>query len=301
MQANKIRTGVIFIGFGVAALLYNMGELDGYYFYDLLRLWPILLVAIGIEMISRRSAVPALAYLSPMLVIGAFLYAGAIGNDGWDNDPFSDEWYDGESSLVTNTRSFSLDEPIDEARYYIDLHNGTLDLESGGHGLGRGTFRMAGKLRSSISETDGKAIVRIRQSGSSRHSDAQFDVFLAEDLPLTLDLKGNDCNFSVNCKKLSVRQLYLELSDGDAVVTLGKALESVLAHLRTGDARVRFEIPRAAGLRLEGMAPPRDADFGPFKLRRVDGKLQTLDFDAADVRVILMLEEEISEIEVSAY
>jgi len=301
VQANKVRTGIIFIGLGSAALLYNMGELDGYYFYDLLRLWPILLVAIGIEMIARRSAAPALAYLSPMLVIGAFLYAGYIGNDGWDNDPFSDEWYDDESSLVTNTRTFSLDEPVDEARYYIDLHNGTLDLESGGHGLGRGTFRMAGKLRSSISETDGKAIVRIRQSGSSRHSEAQFDVFLAEDLPLTLDLKGNDCKFNVDCKKLSVRQLYLELSDGDAVVTLGKALKSVLANLRTGDASVRIRIPKSAGLRLEGTAPPRDADFGPFKLLRVDGRLETLNFDAADVRVILILEEDISDIKVYAY
>lgn len=301
MQANKVRTGIIFIGLGSAALLYNMGKLDGYYFYDLLRLWPILLVAIGIEMIARRSAAPALAYLSPMLVIGAFLYAGYIGNDGWDNDPFSDEWYDDESSLVTNTRTFSLDEPVDEARYYIDLHNGTLDLESGGHGLGRGTFRMAGKLRSSISETDGKAIVRIRQSGSSRHSEAQFDVFLAEDLPLTLDLKGNDCKFNVDCKKLSVRQLYLELSDGDAVVTLGKALKSVLANLRTGDASVMIRIPKSAGLRLEGTAPPRDADFGPFKLLRVDGRLETLNFDAADVRVILMLEEDISDIKVYAY
>lgn len=301
MQANKVRTGIIFIGLGSAALLYNMGKLDGYYFYDLLRLWPILLVAIGIEMIARRSAAPALAYLSPMLVIGAFLYAGYIGNDGWDNDPFSDEWYDDESSLVTNMRTFSLDEPVDEARYYIDLHNGTLDLESGGHGLGRGTFRMAGKLRSSISETDGKAIVRIRQSGSSRHSEAQFDVFLAEDLPLTLDLKGNDCKFNVDCKKLSVRQLYLELSDGDAVVTLGKALKSVLANLRTGDASVMIRIPKSAGLRLEGTAPPRDADFGPFKLLRVDGRLETLNFDAADVRVILMLEEDISDIKVYAY
>lgn len=301
MQANKVRTGVIFIGFGVAALLYNMGQLDGYYFWDLMRLWPILLVAIGIEMIASRSSAPALAYLSPMLIIGAFLFAGSVGNEGWNGDWYSTNWDDDESSLITNTQIFSLDEPVDEARYYIDLYNGTLDLESGGEGLGRGTFRMAGKLRLSISETDGKAIVRIRQSGSARHSDARFDVYLARDLPLTLDLKGNDCRFSVDCKKLSVRQLYLELADGDAVVTLGRALELVLASLRTGDARVRFEIPEDAGLRLEGVPPPRDADFGPFKLRSVDGRLETADFEAADVKVILMLEEDISEIKVYAY
>ena len=255
VRPNRLRTGVIFIGLGVALLLFNMDRLDGWYFADLLRLWPVLLVAIGIEIVSRHSQAPALGYLSPVLIVGAFIYAGYAGQSGLKGDWHVFTWSDDAPSQRTTEHTFEADGPVDEARYYIDIYNGRLRIGGGAEGLGKGTFQSAGKVRTSISESDGRAVVRMRQSGASRHEDAEFTVSLAEGLPLTLDLKAEDARIDLDAAALALQILYLEIATGGADLTFGRASDSVWASLSPGAARLQLRLPREAGLRLERTVP----------------------------------------------
>jgi hypothetical protein len=301
VRPNRLRTGVIFIGLGIALLLFNMDRLDGWYFADLVRLWPVLLVAIGIEIVSRQSKAPSLGYLSPVLIAGAFIYAGYAGQSGLKGDWHIFSWSDDEPSLRTTDHTFEADGPVDEARYYIDIYNGSLRIEGGAEGLGSGSFHSAGKVRTSISESDGRAVVRVRQSGASRHEDADFSVSLAEGLPLTLDLKAEDARIDVDAAALALQLLYLEISTGGADITFGRASDSVWASLSPGAAQLQLRLPREAGLRLEGMRPSDETDYGDFELISVDSRLETADFEGAEIRFIFKLEEPASKLTLEAY
>lgn len=300
MRPNRLRNGIILIGLGIALLLYNMDRLDGQYFMDLLHLWPILLIAIGIEIISRNSTAAALGYLSPVLVLGAFVYAGYADRAGWDG--WSVSFGDGLSSRNTVERTFTTENPVTDARVYVDIFEGDLKIRGGSTtDLGRGEFTSAGRVLTSISEENGRAVVRVRQSGSARRRSADFDLSLIESTPFTLDLKGRDVSVLVDGAPLHVKQLYLELEDGEADITLGRGEDSVWASLAPGDARLNLRLPKDAGLRVEGISSSDDYDWGPFVLQSGMDASETQSFSAAPVRVVLKVVEPISKLRVEGY
>jgi hypothetical protein len=300
MRPGRLRTGVMFIGLGVTLLLYNMDRLEGWYFLDLLHLWPVLLVAIGIEIIARNSRSPWFGYISPVLVAGAFVYAGTAGDANWNR---SWQFSFGDEALRWRTvdQVFRSENKVDEARVYVDMCCGDLKIQGGASELGQGEFRSAARVLTSISEDEGRAVVRVRQSGAARRERAEFDLSLNEDVPLTLDLKVDDAEVDIDAIALAVRTLYLDMSKGVAELTLGRALDSVWASLTTGSARLNLHVPKDAGLRFEGMSLPGDADFGSFKLEPLQDALQTADYELAPLKITFRLEEPASNLKVEAY
>lgn len=93
MRVSSIRWGIIWIGIGLFFLAINLELLDSLVFPRLFSLWPILLVAIGVELIFRRTRLYFLALLSPLLIAGAFMVAAtAKGDWGWSSDEFWHRW-----------------------------------------------------------------------------------------------------------------------------------------------------------------------------------------------------------------
>lgn len=301
VQPGKLRSAILLIGLGAALLMYNLDYLDGWYFGDLLQLWPVLLVAIGIEVLARNSQARALGYLSPLLIACTFLYAGVRGGDGWGSSFRSWVSPDEPSRMQTLERNFKVDSEVAQARYFVDLYSGRLHIASGGEKLGRGEFKSRGKVRTSISEDDGVAVVRVRQSGSAREEDAQFNMFLAPELPLTLDLKADDAEVDLEAADLSVQTLFLELASGAARLTLGKSLDSVWTHLALGSARLTVRLPQGAGIRLEGLALPDLEEAGRWNLARAGEALESPGFSEAAVRFIFDLEKPVSGLEFESY
>jgi hypothetical protein len=301
VRPSRLRSGIIFIGLGVSLLLYNMDRLDGYYFADLIQLWPVLLIGIGIEILARHSNAPLVGYLSPLLVAGAFIYAG-YGGTGFSQGDWSMFHSESEPSRMRMVeRSFEVDSSVDQARFYIDLYSGRIHIEGGAEPLGRGEFRSHGKVRTSMAEKDGLAVVRVRQSGASRDEEAEFDMFLADGLPLTLDLKARDAVVELDGEHLSVRTLYLEIGSGLARITLGTNEESVWAQLTAGDADLSFRLPLGAGVRFEGPFAPAEGRLGDQDLQRVQDRLETAGFDSAAVKFIFQVEEPLASVKLETY
>lgn len=301
MQPNKLRTGILLIGLGAALLMYNLDRLDGHYFGDLLQLWPVLLVAIGIEVLARHSELKALGYLSPLLIAGTFVYAGTRDGDNWDSLFYSFNSKDDHGRMETIERTFKVDSPVDHARYFVDLYSGRMHIASGGEKLGRGEFKSRGKVRTSISEEEGVAIVRVRQSGSARDEEAQFDMFLAPDLPLTLDLKADDAEVQLEGEDLSVQTLFIELARGAAKLTLGRALDSVWTHVSVGSARLQVRLPQGAGIRLEGPQLPDEDQMRELHLARAGEGFESPGFKDAALRFIFDLEKPVGDLKFESY
>jgi hypothetical protein len=300
MRPGRLRTGVLFIGLGIALLLYNMDRLDGWYFLDLLHLWPVLLVAIGIEIIARNSSTPWFGYLSPLLMAGAFIYAGAAGDSG-RNSSWQFSFGDDRPRWRTTTQVFEPENKVDEARVYVDMCCGELKIQGGSTELGRGEFRSAARVLTSISDDEGRAVLRVRQSGAARRERAEFDLSLNEGVPLTLDLKVDDADVDIDAALLAVRTLYLDMSHGTAKLTLGKTIDSVWASLTTGGARLSLHVPRDAGLRFEGPELPLDADLGTFKLVALNDGMETADYGQAQLKITFRMEQPANDLKLEAY
>ncbi len=77
MHAGSLNWGLIFIIIGLVALGWTTGRLPADVFLRLWDLWPVLLIAIGIQMIFSKSKLSGMAYLSSILIILAAAYAVA--------------------------------------------------------------------------------------------------------------------------------------------------------------------------------------------------------------------------------
>jgi hypothetical protein len=73
MRISKIRNGVILISVGIVFLLNNLGYVPWDVWFRILFLWPIILIAIGVEIIFRKTRLSFLTILSPLLFMAAIL------------------------------------------------------------------------------------------------------------------------------------------------------------------------------------------------------------------------------------
>jgi hypothetical protein len=128
MRVSSIRWGIIWIGIGLLFLAINFGVLDSLVFPALFSLWPILLIAIGVELIFRKTKFYFLALLSPLLIAAAFVFAAVYaGGYSWNFSEFWKDWswtYEGEKYF---TEEISLDSSVDTIKLEMDL--GETDIE----------------------------------------------------------------------------------------------------------------------------------------------------------------------------
>ena len=85
MNPSRVRWGITLILIGLVFLANNLGGLSWWVWYDLMRLWPVLLIVIGLEIIVKRSKLQVLGYLSSILVIATFAYVIYDNRDGNDD------------------------------------------------------------------------------------------------------------------------------------------------------------------------------------------------------------------------
>ena len=74
MSPSRVRWGLTLILIGGLCLAINMGNLSWWIFLDFLYLWPVALIAIGLEMIVKKTRFQNFAYLSSVLLLGCFIW-----------------------------------------------------------------------------------------------------------------------------------------------------------------------------------------------------------------------------------
>ena len=74
MSGTQFLKGLVIILVGVILLLNNLNILDWSVWYNILKLWPLLLISLGISLIFRRR----LAWLAPLVIfLGIIIGTGA--------------------------------------------------------------------------------------------------------------------------------------------------------------------------------------------------------------------------------
>lgn len=129
MKVSSIRWGIIWIGIGLLFLAINFGVLDSLVFPALFSLWPVILIAIGVELIFRKTRFYFLALLSPLLIAAAFIFAAVYaGGYSWSFSEFWKDWswtYEGDRQF---TEQISIGADVDTIRLEIDTGDSDLDL-----------------------------------------------------------------------------------------------------------------------------------------------------------------------------
>ncbi len=237
---RRVSRGVLFLGFGVLLLLTTLDYLSWWFWCEALTFWPVLLVGLGIRLIFERSPAPWLILLSPLLILGTLAF---VAQADVADAPYG--WESVTASRPEGTERWSLDGWLVLARVEMESRPLSQDLLVDGSASSR--WRRGAR----VSERGGSARVYLGRRrehhwniGFLPNHRERWDLGLAEDLPISLNLDSVFSSGEVNLETATLTRADLEGAFNDLVLRLGKP---------ASDVRLRFE---GAFNEIELIVPP---------------------------------------------
>lgn len=263
MAVGKVRTGVILISIGVLLLLNTTGAVDFGFWRWIGKLWPVILIAIGVEKIfssSQSSNVRNLAWLSPIIIVGVVSYAVVAGQRDDNSNTWSDGWqWNWEDSGDEPTSTHSWSEPFNSeakrVRLSLDMSGGRLTVRAGSDAgnvlVARASSRGDKPKTSSVLSADGVYEIEVVQRDKPDHRGRdQWIMKVTDSLPIDLQIEGGASRMRLDMSALKVESLDLDAGAADVDIVIGSLVPAMKCDINCGAAAADITIPITAGLRL---------------------------------------------------
>jgi len=236
------------IGLGVIFLLANLGYLAVSVWRMVIYLWPVLLIAIGFDiMIGRRSMVASLIGLTLILAI----LAGSLWLFGVRVDRGQGLAGEGVYQALGSASS---------ARIVIEPGAGDLHIEAAdqaGALVEGSVFRPGGmEVTEESSQSDGKTTYTLRSVGSTAFIPTSFDekwswdIGLTTEIPLDLRVAIGAGRVTLDLANLKLSDLRVEMGVGATTITLPEE-GSYKASIDGAIGQMTLVVPKGVGVRVQ--------------------------------------------------
>lgn len=304
MSPGKLRTGVFFILTGGLLLLNTTGVLDWSFWVDLIWLWPVLLIAIGVEKLFLATKVKQLAYISSLILVLTVVWAWTSHARGSriDRPSFT---FNADYSDADYSKSFPLDSNFNSLVADIDFGAGKLIIGPSSNMLFDGNFyKTQDRPRVTMNRRRSKAVVRVRLDDCRYicwpgRIGNRWKLDITDQLPVQLNINCGAARLLMNLTDIQLERLDLDCGASEIDLIIGKKSPRVDAYIDCGASHLDIQIPHGAGLRVH-----RDIAVSSFRSPDIDLKqrgsyYQTADYANAPVQVNLDLEAGVSFFRVS--
>lgn len=310
MRVSSIRWGVIWIGIGFFFLAINFETLDSLVFPRLFSLWPVLLIAIGVELIFRKTRFYLLALLSPLLIAAAFVVAASYtGGPGWDLDGFLRNWswrYEGEK---TDLVEIPLEETIDTVDIVLDCGPVDFDIRPASKRAFSAETRYNRRspvishrtegdiefIKFEYRENPGWGLLNI--GGSGRRIDFKFSDQLPLKISVSTEADFPDLDFS----DIRLTSLELYVRSDDLTLRLSDLVDSVGVEISGKTGELSIILPSGLGLEFTGDPGRLDDALAETDLAKFASGYRSDDFENARQKAYISLDARVKTITINTY
>lgn len=310
---------VILLGGGVIWLLTNLGIIPTENLWILFKLWPVLIIMIGLDVIFARR-LPLVGALLALLLVGGVVYVLLLGdpfNLGEKPEPRTETFV--VSAEDTQTASFNLNLSTQPAVIgALKDSNNLIEAEIGHFG----------DVELTVSGGEEK-VVTLAQRGvvscfawliqDSQAVELTWGVQLSTQVPFDLDVDGGTGSAELDLSGVQLDHFYLEGGTGVAMIVLPASAGGYEAQVEGGTGQIDIMLPAEGNLtlRLDGSAgrivldAPEEAALQVEVLRggtgnvvtpgwiekvegrqdRDEGIYQTEGFDLAEYQLVVIMED----------
>jgi hypothetical protein len=247
LNSGRLFTGGLLLLAGVLLLLNNIGVIGWGLWINLLSLWPLLLVALGLRLIFRRGP---LAILSPLVLVLMVVWAIAMPA----------QYVPGSE---TSTFRQTLDPTVREATLVIGT--GAVDLRV------RASDMTSGDLFSASERWFGRptvwryelinyrAVVRATRRFdtivgipfTTKGMTNRSEIALHPSVPWRIEVNSGASNVDLDLAGIEVRELEIGSGASNIDIVLGDRAERVVVEIEAGFASVDLTVPRGVGVRVD--------------------------------------------------
>jgi hypothetical protein len=286
---------------GVVFLAINLGKLSWWIWADLLHLWPVLLIAIGLEIIVKKSKLQFLGYISSLLIIGTFAWAimdnggfAARGDYGIFPSSRSEAIVDYKSEV-----SASVKLRFDSGRLYFN--SGDTDLlravaENSRRGISVNSDYSLPRCLITLSPTAGSGSA-IRRFGSD---ESHWKCYVHPDVSVNYDLKVTDADLRFFGQTLKVDTLRIQADHSDLLIKLGNRQPRTWLDVSAQDADLDLYLPDSVGIRFDGSYPSAE-EATALKLTDRGGYMANDLYDQAAVSFSIKSDLKNGKVRISSY
>ena len=278
---NLPMAGIVLLMAGVILLLQTTGVLPWDMWLGLWRFWPLLIIALGIQILFGRK----LGWWATILVVVAILVAigGALLLGAGNEKPVS-----------------NVAEPlngIQSTAVSIKFGAGDLRLKSlpaGSPNLVEGQFGTEGqgaRVQLIRSQNTGRLLISIdRQPWIRWLSKASWDISLSQTPKLTMDLAAGAADVKLDLRDLKLSELNVNAGATDVEIVMPASAGDVTANINAGAANIIVTIPPGVSAKIKKHTGVSSfaIDAGRFPL--TGDVYVSPDFEAAKNRVTVDLE-----------
>lgn len=298
----KIRTylrGIIIILLGVILLANNFQILPWSVWYELLRLWPAILIAIGVDLIFRKSSLSFLQILSPLVIIAAI--GGAVYLSQADR------------AYQITDRALRFEQPLSpklkQADIEISFGAGILRLEGGSAYLFEGDFTTPSWLRPKMryKVVGEKGFLELTEEGergrfqfSQAGKEHSWNLRLNNKIPLTLKIETGASSNYLDISSLEVTYLELKTGASKNEIKFG-SLNSIQAKIEAGVSQIKLFIPGSIGIRIEADTALTSNNLNELNLIKEGNTYISRHYSTAETRLDLELKVGVSSLTVELY
>jgi len=300
MNIARIRNGVLLVCVGLVLLLNNLDYVSWSVWYKILSLWPVLLVAIGIELLFKKTALSFLTILSPILI-----FLAIIG-------PVYFSHYEVRKPGIIQKMNWvkPVEKNIKKAYLRVDLNAGGLEIRKDSLNLVDAQleyWRSKPECDYKFAEKDSIALIKIKEKredwkgwfwGGWRKRD--WYLKLSDKIPFDLKVYSNAGFSDLNLAEILVDDLLLELNASDCRIKLGKK-ESIKIQVDANASSLKILIPKDCGLKIESDADLTSKTFEDLSIYKEEGKYWTTNYENSPYKIDLYLDGAVSHLKIESY
>jgi hypothetical protein len=293
---------------GVVLLANTTEYLDWSVWFKIFSLWPVALIAIGIELLFKKSRLAFIAILSPLLffavILGtAFLYESDFGE------------------IYRFGRTYHLTQDADSSFTQLDatirLYSGDIQLSSGTDKLVSAELEYLRKRPLVVSKqdvSDQSYTLRITDRDSRwfrrdlgrrwfrrSYQEKRWEISLTDRIPVSLNLYVRKGEANLDFSELKLHELDLEAKDSEVDLKIGSQTEDATAKIISRGSEVAISVPEDLGLRIINRTKFSFSSFSWFALEEKEDGYQTPDFEQAARKLTLYLEGSVTELKMRKY
>lgn len=313
MKSDKIVWGFLLVFAGVIILLDNFGVID-FHWGAIWRLWPLLLILWGAELVFSNRNNPSGPWIVGGLTLAALIYAGYYGsthrsddirwgrNFRWNSDenrgssefktdrfsePYSDSIRRAELNIQGGATTYRLKKSTS------NLFEAEIKHQFGKYSLTRTTRDSAEVLSLKIPDS---THIRGPHNFSLNKIDMQLNVNPLWNI--NLEMGAGKADFDLSAFKIA--GLHIEGGASSFEIKLGSLQETSNITVEAGVSKVRISVPSVAGCIIKVESGLSSNRFDGFN-KQADGTYVTDNYHAAAKKITINLEGGVSDFEVRRY
>lgn len=292
----KLIWGVLLIGAGLILLLSNLGVVS-INLSSLWKLWPLIIIVIGLSVLSIKGWLGKVIYSLAALVIALvtwFVLTGTVAEDNSDN----------KSQDIAISSSVDAVKKLD-----LSIDSGASSLVLGSH---NGSELVKGSLETKItklnqqSQTDGDT-QKIKLSFDRNWMDWRFDkpdklsLELTKKLPTKLTINTGASSIDADLSEVNLESAKVDAGASSVKLKLGNKAKTSSVDIDTGASSIDIDVPSSVGVKVtldEGLS---SKDF-PSNFKEIDKTTyQSENYDNAEKKINISVDMGVSSFKINTY